>query len=407
MIRVKNLKYAFQGICKRKGISIVIILQVMASLYFLNSSMRSLIKLNEEKKQISQTYGKMEPFRIVKARGENMMRKTNSELKEYMYNNKKFKSLIVDEAGVYIKGFDKGKTFLDFVSELESSYVPEGYVKVKAISVSNNFFDVFDLPVEEGTLFHKEDFKSISYTPVVLGASYKNLYNVGDEITIDSSYNGLDTKCRVVGFLRENTKCISNTQFINIINYNDYMVFPRMEHIDKNSSEDTFLKIGAMFCNEGYKVDETMNEVISKLSSLDMGKYHGYKFQEYIDNIVNDANDSIQQDMYMFLMILGFCSIGIITAILSSIRSRMNEFGVHILCGARMKDIVIRIVIEIAILIGTAFIVIGIMSLIKYRSLLLVACLALFSMVLIILLSLIPVIKLRKMNVNEIIKGKE
>lgn len=406
---MKNIKYAFHGLSSRVGISIIILLQVIVSLYFFNSATVQFIQLKEEQQQLLKIYDGKKPLRAYTRRGE-AEKKINTDkekkFREYLFNNDNFESVVVFNDGIYVKEFNGGEKFLDFFSEIEAQYIPKGYKKVKTLQVSNKFYKIFDLPISDGRFFDEGDFKDINCIPVVLGYDYRNIYKLGETFNISDLNREGTLTCKVIGFLKKNTRCIDNVQYSKVLNMNNHIIYPLMENFTDNTYDSSyFLDQGAIFAKDVSKNDEIFTEIHEKCKENDLWNLTKYTVEEQMNYTKEMDKEGIKNDISIFFMIMIFCSIGIITSMLSSIRKRRGEFGVHLLCGAKMKDIIIRIVLEIGIIIGGAFIAIVPISLIKYKNINSIVYLFLFSIILITVLSIIPIMKIRKLNISEIVKG--
>ena len=109
------------------------------------------------------------------------------------------------------------------------------------------------------------------------------------------------------------------------------------------------------------------------------------------------------------IIIITFLSLGMITSLLYSIKNDQKLFGVHILSGAIVEDLLLRMFEESMLRFTFGFIlsvffikaiynILQVQILIKILLLLVLIC---------ILISLIPANKLKKLNVSELIKGGE
>jgi len=96
-------------------------------------------------------------------------------------------------------------------------------VNVKSVQLSQDTFDFYNLAGRDGSNF---DWDAVDYTsdttPVLLGANYRGVYAVGDQLTAD--YYSKPTKMQVTGFLPPNASMF----YQGNINYflDDYLVVP-------------------------------------------------------------------------------------------------------------------------------------------------------------------------------------
>lgn len=93
-----------------------------------------------------------------------------------------------------------------FDSEREYNYSDE-LRNIKAVSLSNNAYEVFNIVMEEGNFFDKNDFIYKDDTiPIILGNDYKNHYKLND--TINLVLRGQNKKASIKGFLKPESSII-------------------------------------------------------------------------------------------------------------------------------------------------------------------------------------------------------
>ena len=299
--------------------------------------------------------------------------------------------------------------FIDF--KYNDYNVGDGYSAIKNIGFDSNFLEFFKLPVDEGRFLNKEDFDRTDVVPIVLGSNYREIYKLGDEFKAKDNIHNKIYKYKVIGFLKEDSYCLESTQQVETINLNNYMLLPYMDSfID---TEETFFRLdfydsqGAIFSRNPEKNAEYFNEIRSKSEEMDLYKYKYYSSEEQFKEFEGFVKSDLEQSTMIFSIVLLFCSIGIITSILSSIDTRTTEFGIHLLCGAKISDIILRIVLETSMIIGCSFLFITSINIFKFKDMKSTPYLLIFSLGTIMFLTIIPVIKLMRFHVNDIIRGKE
>lgn len=118
------------------------------------------------------------------------------------------------------------KSFFD--SEREYNYSDE-LRNIKTVSLSNNAYEVFNIVMEEGNFFDKNDFIYKDNTiPIILGNDYKNYYKLGD--TIDLVLRGQNKKASIKGFLKPESSIIYFNKELKL----DKFVLVPVENFDKD-----------------------------------------------------------------------------------------------------------------------------------------------------------------------------
>ena len=109
------------------------------------------------------------------------------------------------------------------------------------------------------------------------------------------------------------------------------------------------------------------------------------------------------------IVIITFLSLGMITSMLYSIKNDRKLFGVHILSGAVMEDLLIRIFEESMLRFAFGFFVsiFFIKSIFKTVQIQILIKIFLLLVAICVLISLLPAYKLKKLNVSELIKCGE
>lgn len=146
---------------------------------------------------------------------------------------------------------------------------------VKCIQVNKNLLDDYGIEVTEGFSFENKDFSinNNKTIPVLMGAAYSSLYNVGD--IFKAIYLFDEYEFRIIGFLAEGSNI--NTAFISI-EMDDYIIMPSFE-IDASVPVTNGLKIHYANKTSGLvRLSEGNNNVFEKhiaslLKNAEVGKY--------------------------------------------------------------------------------------------------------------------------------------
>lgn len=124
----------------------------------------------------------------------------------------------------------------------------DDYLELKAFYVDNTFQDEPNIKLDSGKWFSEADFyvddPDNIYLPVILGYSYQDLYQLGDEITNAHIGTEEEATLHVSGFFAENSCFYDNNNEKTILNR--YMAVPavetRYDYTLENGSIDSFAR---------------------------------------------------------------------------------------------------------------------------------------------------------------------
>lgn len=122
-------------------------------------------------------------------------------------SNNKFMYLDKFEQCMYLENNIGTQIFAYGYEDGEPEYYEDenGTIKyaVKNITIGKKCQDYYDFKASDGRLFNNEDFMDGSVIPVILGAEYKDYYDIGDRFNAD--YLDIPREYEVIGFLEEDT----------------------------------------------------------------------------------------------------------------------------------------------------------------------------------------------------------
>lgn len=331
-------------------------------------------------------------------------------------SNDKFMYLDKFEQCMYLENNIGTQIFAYGYEDGEPEYYEDenGTIKyaVKNITIGKKCQDYYDFKISEGRLFNDDDFIDKSAIPVILGAGYRDYYNIGDKF--EAEYLYIQKKYEVIGFLEANTAI---TVQGDITFLDRYIISPSIISDSYPMTEEELFyqaasyveKIeGSVVLTEEYSLAE-FTAFIEQLTN----KYSMFDIQ-----IVN-KNASLLDTALVMSCYMGknmfFLLIGIVFIILIVInwcfsmnlfKKLSNYFGVQIINGCDAKFIVSAVLIC-----KFAFILVGLIG-----AIFLLMCMQIFTMFLIIAsvayiilnISMNAVI-LRKMlskNIDQLLRGE-
>lgn len=286
----------------------------------------------------------------------NQLNNTNDFRYLAMFNH----HILLKDTGIpeeFIEGYEQGS------KKKQTIIDEEAYTAVKSFQMNKQALDYFGLVAEKGNIWNEDDFKDTTIMPVLLGSSYKNVYSVGDETTINFYRKTFTIK--IIGFLKENSKLFfnNNTEFY----LDKYIVLPYRDYGDPISKTDElFQQISYFAMVNGYIVTDNSPsqnqimmqriEAISKNTSFEGYSFIGMNphFQKYRSLMtVLQENKILIQSIFVSTFILNL--IVIITILLLQQKRRLSLFAIHYINGATKLKLINMLWLEISTILFTAF----------------------------------------------------
>jgi len=311
----------------------------------------------------------------------------------------------------------------DYGKPEDSVYMYNGKTRyfTKALQVSDAFFGEMNVSVAEGRGFAEEDYiydknKNI---PVLLGSAYKGILEIGDVFSGRHFSNDEDT-FEVIGFVAENSFFLDNSTR-DFTSCEHYVILPSMHSITCVPSGDekgTLLQQlnGVIAVKNGYEeANERFHELldeagIGRLEVFINNPDYNYSINDRIKEYSSMTKEVEEQFHIILIMLIIFTVISLSVSICGFIREQHYTYGVCLLCGASY----IHIAKDILRLIG---IIVFLGALLAFTTQLIFAdtSTSLLGLLYIWLLaagvwaltSAVTIAYLRKMDVGDIIGGRE
>lgn len=204
--------------------------------------------------------------------------------------------------------------------------------------VTPNFFSLFDIQKS----FGENETEYDEAVPTIMGSKFRKVFDVGD-IYYDS-----DGKAYIVkDFLDSNTYYVAPDESKDLINLDKFILMPITIDDDSDAIDYTAT---ISECNFMADSDNVINAIIDKSNELGLYDFSSRNFTEQLDVIVTDTKDEIFVNATFMFIILIFACIGIIANAIQFISNYSREFAIHMLCGARSRDIIFRVFFQIIIM---------------------------------------------------------
>ena len=338
------------------------------------------------------------------------------DFKEMLLSCEQFSYFIQVEQDLELFGAEIPDIFLSNYENgnaVYSKYDMDGKTiySTKAIEISDYFFEQYSIEISEGEKFSQEDYdyKKGECIPVLLGNSYKDYYSIGDEF--QGYYLFEECNFVVKGFLAPDSFYYSrsNNDFISC---ERYILVPALKVSEATYFSRTLLlqqMNGMVSTKMGYqKTSEVYQGYLeeSGLSSWDIyivdPNANGNSAIDVYSSMTKEVSD---QFAIMTLIITIFTCLVISSVICRMLKEQQVIFGIMLLCGASYRYIFFNVIgiVSAVVLTGDFITVLLLAVMWKMQVIGLVQIVAASIIVICSLCTL----SLRRMNISELIGGRE
>ncbi|AYD39708.1 ABC transporter permease [Clostridium fermenticellae] len=412
-----KIKYALMGISSRFFYSFLIITQLTFGFYSIYENINMYKRVNSETNKVERFFKDKKAYKLeaeefnFNANSSNF--KTIVDIFKTMEKSKKYTFVRNSGSGMMIPTFNNYKQF-QASGEFHAVVDGKTYFQTKDMCINRPYIKMYPLNVQKGRMFTDDEFNFIgdnNVFPIIIGANYSKYFKVGDKIPMDSRIG------KIVGILKENEYSPGDVSQIGerYVNLNNYII-----STDASYKNEVSLCDSTLF-NTNYIIFDNSTEQSEINSELSKIKKALNAVPAIRNANMRDLSKYITQDRDMLeeqyeiisitsISVIIFVCITFIISILDSVDKRKKEYGIHIMSGGTLSDIAKITYWEIFITFFISYVITG--SIIYYRDGKLIninSLILLFIIVLIISLAaaVIPVIKIFKLNINELVKGDE
>ena len=432
---MKNINFcirsAFRMINNHKLIFFLMLILISACLAVLGVAFSMGEEVNTQVENYDDTYGKQVYYftsdGMTDLQYYTYMDDDNVEIYERLLkfhhaclNEKRFVYMDLVEQPIEVYGTEIPDIFLDGYEEgeqLNSIYNMDGkdWYRTKSLQVSDSFFGIFSPQLLEGRLFSEDDYiyERNKTVPVIVGSDYKEYLHVGDKITCD--YLTEDLILSVEGILEEN-QFYYDEMAKEFKSFDRYMILPAL--FSENASDfdkmRLLLQVGGMIVSDlGYpEVEKIFSELKKENDVEDLNMY--MEKPEDVNNSVDlfENYSSMTQEVSKQFQIISdilliFVIISISSVLCGIIREKNYEYGIRLLCGAKITYILGDILfIDFFVMLLGGLLAIGFLGAFDY-SLECINKVILTSGFICILVAGILIRYFFRLDIGEIIGGKE
>lgn len=299
------------------------------------------------------------------------------------------------------------------------------------ISVDENFVSRYKFDIIEGRNFNEYDFQkdgTKDTIPIIIGEDYKESMSVGDKILeeITVKYNEAGEAVRknvqfeVIGIYKKDSlfSIVSKKDLFNSVTFsNALIIVPIVQNLEYFSKYVAINDVGVFIeCREDWGKNDLEKEANEIIDRIDPNNKYNIKceitsLKDNLTNINASFLNDIKLSLFLGVVLIMLSLIGITTTVLGELKNRNEEFGIRLTLGARVKDICKQIILEVFIMMSASVIISSIY--LKFinvsyeftlkQIIINFALICIFTLV----VSIIPVIRIKDYQVIELLKGGE
>ncbi len=277
------------------------------------------------------------------------------------------------------------------IEDLAAFQSADGTLLFNRLMVDKGFIQTFALDCQTGDFFDLEGLEP-GAVPVVLGSHFSDHLELGDWI---------DDHLVVTGFLEPKSFYMAPGQTREILYLDNAILEPVniSDESDVPALDMAITNTTLLTANE-----HVLDEIQARSSNLNLYDLEFISYSQQLERITNETLAYAATLLFIICLILFFCLVCMVSALLSFIQERRREFAIHLLCGARTADFVMRITLQACTLIGLADCVVMVL----YRDNRSAAALTvLASLLIMVLILFIPIISLIRQPISDLISRGE
>lgn len=311
---------------------------------------------------------------------------------------------------IFLDGYEDGNAEAS-IFDMEG----ENWYRTKSLQVSDEFFSHFHIQIAKGSGFEEKNYMyhKGNEIPVLLGSEYNGEFQIGDKIKCNYLFE--DVVLEVTGILEEE-QFFYDEMDKEFKSCGRYMILPAFSSSDSEYSDKIrlLLQIGGVIASDlGYpEVEKIFYELVKE---ADVEEYNMYLEDPEMANRTTDLfqqySSMTEEVLKQFKIIAGilvfFVIISLSSVLCGFIREKKREYGIQLLCGAQPVQILGDIFLLNILIIMTGSFFTAAFLLCNHYSEKNIVIILLIGFVICIIVSINLFFYLLKMNISEIIGGKE
>ena len=276
--------------------------------------------------------------------------------------------------------------------ETLAEVIGEDYASFSTRRVSKNFFDFYNLEISESA---KEEFcvySGCEIVPVVAGCSYKKIYDLGDVF-----FDFDQRPYKIVGFLKDGEIYAAPFEKSKAFSLNKTFIVPiEAEPLNEGINYITNL-VGTYFVTDDENLIQSIIEEADRLE-LPQLRYRSLE-KQLAYTVENLKNEAITMGSVLAIVFV-FAATGMVSYMVRFIQKRLREFAIHMLCGAKPLDVMMRIVAQLVLIL----IIADVFVLLLFDSIFVIAITIALSIIYGLGIIAYPMLVLKENNIVDIIR---
>lgn len=429
---LKNLNYAIDSIVNKLVFSFLLIVQLTASIYFLYDGILITQQSSRSITKIESVFNTTNLFRVndsdeidnllhIKFKEDSIVNRLK-QFDDYLQTSNEFTCVRFNNNPLPVEKFNDNSSFINKNAPIQNAF-NKSFYRLNALQGDKNFFKNYIFDISSGRYFYDTDFEVKDAIPIILGYDYSKSFKLDDVIKYYDDFTNTEKDFKVIGFLSKDCYFYQKTfSPDSVYNMNKYIMYPiqsfNVTNMNPNDADyeskmieqyfSSFLNTMLISNHDEAFLQNLLQEKSNSLNLYNIQIHSGEKLiKSYKDMYLTQK----QFLLIIFFIILCFTSINMITSLVNYIAQRKKEFGVHIMFGATISDLIQRVFFQILILMSIAFaFMICVNCILNKNSMnpsLDIETLiktSVICIILVVILSIIPSIKINNMKVNDIIK---
>lgn len=387
--------FSIQDLWRHKGTSVILLIEMVILLIIVNLLFWSFNDMNKMEQEIERLNSQKEIYSFIDYTSENQIKKLFADDTHLQDLRKLYDSIYKNPE---IEAFPLYSADLYMAKSLENvaTLTPKDMNRVPFIYANPSFFNYFNLSIKEGRPFGEIDYTEKEQNiPVIIGSEMQSMFKLNQTFSDVSgkSYN-------VIGVLED------NSSYIDIMATRDFKNLDRMIILPQNLnylSEITNLDSVITRAYMATKNEDSLGNIVKLAADLNTYSF-AYKSMKYqSDFVAQDKKKILQTQLLLSGLIFIFTFLTVTVSYLQFIERYTYDFGVHLLSGASIKDVMIRIGGQFIILTMISNLIVNLFF--SWFSNLSIS-IAISLLVMIIFL-VMPLMKLRYTPMNDMLRRKQ
>lgn len=339
---MRNIKFALEQIKREVWDMLFKVLQLIVTFIILVNIAQVIAEASYVKKLIGEWTEQKQVF---------MFRSTGSD-KQYGVLVKNDRDTILKHQTI-IDEMLGGRYLYTFIDNALDDFIIQNKKYIR-VGVTKDFFEQnhLDIPEEVQKKFEitydiNEDWEK-KVLPAVVGSSLSKKYKIGDIVEDDSG-----RKIQIEAFLKKGARFVRPTQQKEPFSLDKSVIIP--VNVDKSSvyGMDQAMYSCQLYVNNEKELKEIRN--VMRQQKVTDGYFVNYSSQ--IKVIENDYVETIILYSLFGSILLIFSFVSMICLVIRRVSECAYEYGINLLCGARITDIWGRVFIENLLLIVLSLLV--------------------------------------------------